>query len=67
MADTERRRIPLAEAERIAEARILVALRRDARYKNSPDIEAQQAREEEIDLGVWDDIEREYFIEDSAA
>jgi len=67
MADTERRRIPLAQAERIAEHRIRTALHRDARYQNAPTAEAQQAREEEIDLGVWAEIEREYFIVDAAA
>ncbi len=60
---TERRHIPLAEAERIAEHRIRVALRHDFTYQNALDDEAQQAREEEIDLGVWADVEREYFIE----
>ena len=66
MADTERRRIPLAAAERVADRRITRALSRDARYQNAPTAEAQEAREEEIDLGVWADIEREYFIEGAA-
>lgn len=57
-----KRHITEAEAEKYADARIMKALRTDARYVHAENAEDQAQAEETISDEVWADLEATYEI-----